>query len=170
VINSDFIARNSSYIENLMRHRFIFDISQQMLLRSKEPAVVTVLSAEVDNAGVDLVLSFRQVTRQIQMKTLAKRTTSNPYAVAESLSDLPGGCVVWMCYDPKNFTPTVYHFMGGKGNERMNDLRTFPEASKSKRTGKVPRLGYRSIRLRDATYRGLSLQHLVNLLFALPSP
>jgi hypothetical protein len=170
MIDSDFIFKHSSYIENLMRHRFIFDVSQHMLLRDKEPAVLTVLSAEVDNAGVDLVLSFRQVTRQIQMKTLSKRTTSNPYSVAESLSSLPGGCVVWMCYDPKDFSPTVYHFMGGRGNARMKELRTFPEASKNRKAGKVPRQGYRSIRISDATHHALLLPELVSLLFALPSP
>src|SRR5208283_6067006 len=54
MISSDFLAKNSTYIENLMRHRFVYDVSRLLLLRM-EPELVTVLRSEVDDAGVDLV-------------------------------------------------------------------------------------------------------------------
>ena len=121
MISPEFLAENSSYIENLMRHRFVYDVSRLLLLR-QEPELVTVLTAEVDDAGVDLVLSFRDITRQIQMKTLAKQTAGNPYAIAESLSSIVGGCVVWMCYDRETLVPTMYHLMAGRGNGLIRNL------------------------------------------------
>ena len=164
MISSDFLAENSTYIENLMRHRFIYDVSRLLLLR-QEPELVTVLRSEVDDAGVDLVMTLRTVTRQIQMKTLAKATTNNPYSVAESLSGIVGGCVVWICYDRGNLKPTHYHLMGGRGNARMRDLTLFPQATKRKSGVKVPRDGYRSIRIRDAEFSKLTLEQLVSTLF-----
>lgn len=164
MISSDFVAENSAYIENLMRHRFIYDVSRLLLLR-QEPALVTVLRAEVDDAGVDLIMTFRDITRQIQMKTLSRATTPNPYAVAESLRDLPGGCVLWICYKRESLTPIGYHLMGARGNGQMQDLRQFPLATKRKRGEKVPRAGYRNIKIRDANFRSLNLSQLVSVLF-----
>ncbi len=149
MISSDFVAENSAYIENLMRHCFIYDVSRLLLLK-QEPELVTVLRSEVDDAGVDLVMTFHTVTRQIQMKTLSKATTPNPYSVAESLSGIVGGCVVWTCYDRETLKPTHYHMMGGRGNAPMRDLMQFPQAFKKKNGVKVPRDGYRSIRIGDA--------------------
>jgi hypothetical protein len=127
--------------------------------------MVTVLRSEVDDAGVDLVMTLGSVTRQIQMKTLAKATTNNPYSVAESLGGLIGGCVVWICYDRESFEPTRYHLMGGRGNTPMRDLAVFPVAKKKKNGKKVAREGYRSIRIRDAEFRNLGLDDLVTVMF-----
>lgn len=166
MISSEFLAENSTYIENLMRHYFIYDVSRLLLLQN-EPELVTVLRSEVDDAGIDLVMTFRTVTRQIQMKTLSKATTPNPYSVAESLSGIVGGCVVWTCYDRGTLKPTHYHLMGGRGNAPMRDLMQFPQAEKKKNGVKVPREGYRTIRIRDAEFQNQSLEQLVGILFEL---
>ena len=164
MVTSNFLAENSTYIENLMRRRFIYDVSRLLLLRT-ESELVTVLRAEVDDAGVDLVMTFRKVTRQIQMKTLAKAKTGNSYAVAESLGGMAGGCVVWMCYDRETLEPTGYHFMGGRGNAPLQDLREFPQATKKKNGIKVPREGYRAIAIRNASFKNVSLRQLLSILF-----
>ena len=162
--SSDFIAHHSTYIEDFMRHSFIYDVSRLLLLR-EEPELVTVLRAEVDDAGVDLVMTFRKTTRQIQMKTLARDTTNNPYSVAESLSGILGGCVVWTSYARETLKPTHYHLMGGRGNAPMRDLSQFPQATKKKNGVKVPRAGYRSIKIKDAEFQNQSLEQLVSILF-----
>lgn len=167
MITSGFLAENSSYIENLMRHHFIYDISRLLLLRQK-PELVSVLRSEVDNAGIDLVMTFRTVTRQIQMKTLASPTTDNPYAIAESLSGIVGGCVIWICYERDSFKPTHYHLMGGRGNAPLRDLTQFPQATKRKSGVKVPREGYRKVRIKDAEFKNQSLDQLVSILFDQP--
>ena len=150
-----------------MRHRFIFDVSRLLLLR-QVPELVTVLRAEVDDAGIDLVLSYRRITRHIQMKTLAKETTGNPYAIAESLSSIGGGCVVWMCYDRNTLEPSMFHFLGATGNALMRDLGQFPQATRNKKGVKIPRPGYRNVKIKDADHRRLSLERLVGILFDIP--
>ena len=166
MISPDFLAKNSTYIENVMRHQFICDVSRFLLLL-QEPELVTVLRSEVDNSGVDLVMTLRTVTRQIQMKTLAKAKKNNLYSVAESLSGIPGGCVVWICYDRESLKPTQYHLMGGRGNEKMKDLTLFPQAMKKKKVGTVPRVGYRDIAINDAEFQCLTLEQLVAILFGI---
>ena len=155
-------------MENLVRHRFIYDVSRQLLLR-KEPELVTVLKAEVDDAGIDLVMTFRTINRQIQMKALNRKMKGNPYAVAEALGGMQGACVIWACYDPKTLNPTVYHMMGGRGNAPMQDLCQFPQATRKKNGKKVPREGYRFVKIKDADFRNLTLDHLVNILFDISS-
>ncbi len=90
-------------------------------------------------------------------------------AIAESLSSVVGGCVVWMCYDRATLKPTVFHMMGARGNGLMRDLRQFPQATKNKKTGKVPRPGYRNVKIVDADIRRLSLDQLVGILFDFPN-
>ncbi len=147
-----------------MRHRFIYDVSRLLLLRP-EPEQVTVLRSEVDDSGIDLVMTLGTVTRQIQMKTLSKATTPNPYSIAESLSGIIGGCVIWICYDRATLKPTHYHLMGGRGNAPMRDLTLFPGATKRKSGRKVPRAGYRNIRIKDADFRKVDLPALASILF-----
>ena len=166
MIDPNFLAHNSTYIENLMRHCFIYDVSRLLLLKEK-PEIMTVLRSEVDDAGVDLVMTLRKVTRQIQMKTLSKATTPNPYCVAESLSGIVGGCVVWMCYERETLMPIHYHLMGGRGNSPMRDLLQFPQAEKKKNNVKFPREGYRTVRIKDAEFQNLRLEKLTEVLFDL---
>ena len=149
-----------------MRHRFVFDVSRFFLLLPV-PETITVLEAEVDNAGVDLVLVRKNVARHIQMKTLSKNSTGNPYAVAEALDQIDGGCVIWMCYDRKSLKPTAYHFMGNRGPARMESLKAFDKCYKKKGGVRVERKGYRTVKIRDAKYQKLALNQLVSILFDL---
>ena len=166
MLAAPFLAQNSSYMENLMRHRFVYDVTRYMLQRNP-PGLVTVLTSEVDNAGVDIVMSYEKITRQIQLKTLAKNMTGNSYAISEALSGLVGGCVVWICYDRFNLEPTCYHLMGGRGDARMRDLLAFPRGTRLKRGVKVDRRGYRNVRIRDAEFKKLRLCELISVLFDL---
>ncbi len=165
MITPEFLAEHSTYIENVMRHRLVYDISSWLLLQRPEPETVSVLRSEVDDAGIDIVLTYRKITRQLQLKTLAKSTTANSYAIAESLGGISGGGVVWLCYDRLNLNPTRYHFFGSRGNEPLRDLSGFPEATRKKNGKKIPRPGYRWIKIAHAEHRNIDLGTLVQILF-----
>jgi hypothetical protein len=160
-IPPEFLYEKSRYIENLMRHRFVYEVSRLLLLR-EEPEMVRVSTAEVDDAGIDLVMTCRHVTRHIQLKTLANKKTSNHYAIAESLGGMPGGCIVWICYDRETFRPLHYHLMGGRGNNNMRSLSHQPKAKK--RSG-GDREGYRKVKIKDAESQKITLGRLVEILF-----
>lgn len=154
-------------MENVLRHRFLFDVSRCLLLRTP-PLQVSISRSEVDDSGVDLVLTVGHVTRHIQMKASANKNVSNPYAVKESLGALPGGCVLWMCYERENLENVVYHLMGGCGNELMPPLSDFEQTMKKKKNGtKSARIGYRAVRMKHANHRNLQLDALVLTLFDL---
>ena len=160
----DIIYRNSTYIENVVRHRFVADVASELWRREPgEP--LHILQAEVDIAGIDVVLTYKKIFRHIQLKALSKSYTKNPYAVHDSLGGLPGACVIWICYDSGSLQPSTYHMMGRRGNSKMQSLRRFPIA-KSPKT-KKERLGFRAVKIDDAKFRCLSLGNLVELLFDL---
>ena len=165
MISPTFISDNSTYFENLMRHRFTYDVSRLLLLRDP-PLMMNVSRAEIDDAGVDIVMTVGRVTRQIQMKALAKEKTSNPYAIAESLLKMPQGCVIWICYDRESLEPSRFHlFDAGLKGLDAKALASIPQATKKKNGVKIPRKGYRHIRIKDAQHQALSLERIVAVLF-----
>lgn len=162
--STDFLAENSTYIENLFRHAFLFDVCQHLLLQDP-PVKVTILNAEVDDSGIDIVMIVGEVTRQIQMKTLNKRDAPNPYNIAESVFNIAGGCVVWLCYDHLSMRPTCYHFLGRAQNQSLGNADRFPVGSRKMGGIRKEKTGYRAVKTKDANHRDLSLGQLVDLLF-----
>lgn len=55
MLTPQFISGNSSFFENLLEHRFLFEIGRELVLRP-DPLVVNILKSEVDAFGFDLVL------------------------------------------------------------------------------------------------------------------
>src|SRR5882762_9780560 len=154
--DKEFLSEHSTYIENVMRHCFLYEVTRH-LLSLPIPQKVTILDSEVDSDGVDVILVWKQISRHIQMKTLSRITTSNPYPIAESLSGLPGACILWMCYDRDTMRPTCYHLMGGRGNAPLRDLSAFRIYTKKTKV----RQGRRAVRVRDAEHKGLTLRQLI---------
>jgi hypothetical protein len=168
---ADFLAHHSIYVENVMRHCFLYEVTRVLVTR-EEPLMVTILNAEVDNEGVDIVLTLGSITRHIQMKTMAKkdkgRTVARTgYNIAEVLGTLPGGCVLWLVYDRETMRPECYHLMGGKGNETMDSLSKAPVGRKRRKGVRVERAGYRQVKMSDAEHKGLTVDRLVDVLFNL---
>lgn len=170
--DKDYLAAHSIYIENVMRHCFLFEVTRVLLTRN-EPQKVAILNAEVDDAGIDIVLALGSVTRHIQLKSLAKKldgriTTVTGYNVAESISSIPGGCVLWLVYDRATMQPLCYHLMGGRGNEMMKPLADAKIATRRKKGIKVERSNYRRVYIRHAEHRNLNIEELIDILFDLP--
>jgi hypothetical protein len=165
-IDSNFLAHHSLYIENVLRHAFLFELSRELLLRD-EPKMVTVLNAEVDDAGVDVVLNVGSVTRYVQMKTLNKRDAPNPYNISENVFKISGGCVLWLCYDMNSLTLNRSHLLGGRGNSLVDVPNPFPVGKKRKGSEIVDRKGYVLVKSSHANHRDLSLAKLSDLLFDL---
>lgn len=162
--DTDFLAANSIYIENLFRHAFLFDLSQHLLLQNP-PRKLTILNSEVDDSGVDLVLTLGSVTRQIQMKTLNKPSAPNPYNIADSVFLIPGGCVVWLIYDHLKMQPMRYHFFGKPGNGVIGNPEVFPIGYKRRKGIKMEREGYRLVKTSHATHKDLLIGDLCAILF-----
>lgn len=147
----DFIAQNSRFFENLLEHRFLFDLRRHLVLRP-EPLLLNVLKSEVDAFGFDLVLSVSERTYHVQMKTRSGAPPSNSYDLAESLWRLPNACAIWMLYDSTTIEPTTYYLLGNP----WPPLEDFVASDRS---------GFRKVKMQRANHPRLSLQQLANVMF-----
>lgn len=163
-LDSQWLAGNSLYVESVLKHAFLYDLARVLLLE-ETPRKVTVLNAEVDDAGVDMVLTCGSITRHVQMKTLNKKRAPNPYAISASLFQLPGGCVIWTCYDPKTMLPSFYHVLCGQGNGNIPGADRFPPASRKRNGERVDRDGYLAVKTSDANHHCLTIEELAITLF-----
>lgn len=118
---SAFLASHSIYVENVMRHCFLYEVMRVLLTRS-EALMVTILNSEVDDAGVDIVLTLSSITRHIQMKTINKRHAPNSYNIEDALLELPGGCVMWMTCDLETMSPAVYDLLGANVKGHITEV------------------------------------------------
>ena len=90
---------NSHYIHSILRERIVEHVFVGDALRRLWQLGVTdveVLRAEFDAGGYDLVMSFRNIVRHIQLKT----GTAASVKVSLKLLEKPSGCVIWLILDP----------------------------------------------------------------------
>lgn len=147
----NFIYQNSRFFENLLEHRFLFDLRRHLVLDST-PRLVNVLKSEVDAYGFDLVLSVADRSLHIQMKTRSGSPPPNAYELSEALWALPNACAIWMLYDPSKLEPTSYYLLGFP----MPPMEGF---------GHAKRAGFRKVKMQQANHPHLSLEKLAFLLF-----
>jgi hypothetical protein len=150
--NPEFIALNSRFFENLLEHRFAFDLARQLVL-SEKPRLLNIMRSEVDAFGVDLVLSVAGTSRHVQMKTRSGSPPANAYAISEAIWSIANGCVVWMRYDPTSLEPTSYNLFGlplpPMGDYKLAD-----------------RSGFRMVKMQQANHRNLSIANLAKVMFS----
>ncbi len=147
----NFIYQNSRFFENLLEHRFLFDLRRQLVLDST-PRLVNVLKSEVDAYGFDLVLSLADRSLHVQMKTRSGSPPPNAYELSEALWALPNACAIWMLYDPSKLEPTSYYLLGLP----MPPMGGFRQSE---------RVGFRKVKMQQANHPRLSLESLSALLF-----
>ena len=149
-VTPDFIAQNSTFLENVLEHRFIFDVSKDLLYKQK--LIVNIMRSEVDAFGFDFVLSAGGRTVYIQMKTRSNIPPSNGYAIADALWTLDNAYVVWMLYNSEDLGIISYYCLDCS----KSSPNTFPD---SKRKGR------RNVKMQKSTYRDLNLEELLGILF-----
>lgn len=155
MITPEYVFSNSSFLENLFEHRFIFDLQRDLVLRDR-PLLLNVLKSEVDVFGFDLVLIADDVTYHVQMKTMSGKTQK--YDIQESLWKVPNSCVIWVEYDRFTLEPI----------NKYSLLRLHPfcatDFKEATRKGQLRR-GYRQVNVNKAHERGIELSALSKVLF-----
>jgi hypothetical protein len=111
MVAPELIYRNSHFFENLLEHRFLYDLCRTLVLRT--PAeLANIMRSEVDAFGFDLVVAVGQRTVHIQMKTRSGSPEPTPYKISEALWRLPNAVAIWMLYDPSTLEPISYYVLG----------------------------------------------------------
>jgi hypothetical protein len=157
-------SEHSHYFESYFTHVLLKDLMQALLL-SDEPRRMTVLHAEVDSEGYDLVLACGPTLRYVQFKARGGSITAFKYSIKASMTQLPGACVLWLLYDPGSLERTCYYLLAGEPGEILGDLLPTSVAHRNKGGQKVDRSGYVNAQMRDANHVRLSPSALAEALF-----
>lgn len=161
------LSEHSLYFESYFTHTLLQHLMLELLM-AEHPRKMTILKAEVDSEGYDLVLACGQSVRYVQLKTLGRSISPVNYSVKASLAELPGGCVLWLCFDQDTLKVTHFHLLAALPNQPMGAMLPSDQAQKLKKGKKVQRPGYVYVKTRDANHRYLSASQLALALFGSP--
>lgn len=81
--------------EIILEHRFIADLLAYLWNRNIFD--VEVLRSEFDAGGYDLIVSFKDITRHVQLKSTRMAGRSAHVSVGTKLAERPSGCVI--CFE-----------------------------------------------------------------------
>ena len=112
------LSNHSTTRESILEHRFLADVAAQ--LWSEGEFGLSISHSEVDNAGYDVIVEARGVTRHIQLKTLHQRGKARYFSIQHRLQDKPSGCIVLIRHDAKSLAVTHYEFVGGLPGEKLS--------------------------------------------------
>jgi hypothetical protein len=117
-------STRSGIREKLLEHLFLAELLQEAWVQGYE---VSVMRAEVDAWGYDLVLKAHDVVRLVQLKSGAK---GRSVTVHSALGSACGACIIKMEPHPDRRGHRVrlsYRFLGGRPSEQL-DLGDAPPA------------------------------------------
>jgi hypothetical protein len=106
---------HSSAREKVLEHLFVGELLRCLWRRGIRN--MEVLRAEVDMGGYDLVLEANKVLRYVQLKSSHRTSATANVPVNINLEGKPGGCVVWMKFDPETVELGPYLWFGAKPGE-----------------------------------------------------
>jgi len=131
---------NSRFIENMIEHAFISEIVQEAWINNK--GKLEILRAEVDDAGYDIVLSWKNKNRYIQLKTSEKDGTTAKQKLNIALAHKENGCIVWIIRETNDKTKRFkfkYLFFGSEFGQPFPDVEKYKTAKHPRRNAKGER-------------------------------
>ena len=111
---------HSSVLEKLLEHLFVGDLLRCLWRRGIRD--MEVLRAEVDRGGYDLVLEANGFVRYVQLKASHSGGKAREVKINLNLARKPGGCVIWMRFDPKTLALGPFSWFGGQPGEGLPSL------------------------------------------------
>jgi hypothetical protein len=136
------LAERSSYVENVLRHSLVAEISS--VIWQRDPfSGLHVFNSEVDDSGFDLVLTLGPQVRYVQLKQAHEEKVPTHCSVRLSFAVNPGSCVVLMSHSIATLRLTAFRFFGGVPSAPMSSIE---EMRHSKAPGRRNAAGERKIR------------------------
>jgi hypothetical protein len=111
---------DSSLREQAVGHLFLGQLLAHMWCTDARD--IEVLKAEVDRSGYDVVLESRGIIRHVQLKSRFRGSTVSEIDVSTKLLGKPGGCVIWIEFDPGSFELQKFYWFGGPAGAALPDL------------------------------------------------
>ncbi|MBN4046535.1 hypothetical protein JYU02_00895 [bacterium AH-315-P15] len=113
-------STDSSLREQVIEHLFVGELLRCLWCRGRRD--IEVLRSEVDRAGYDVVVEAGGIMRHIQLKSSFKGAKTARVSINISLADKPGGCVVWVYFDPSSMELGPFLWFGGEPGARLPPL------------------------------------------------
>ena len=135
----------STFFSKLIEHRFIADI--MMIAWYKHQATVEILRSEIDVSGYDIIMSYKNIKRHIQLKSSIAGGRTVQQRINISLLEKENPCIVWLVreYDEekKDFN-FKYLFWGARtGGRNTADIKNCKKPRDAK--GKKEKLNHRNV-------------------------
>lgn len=111
---------DSSLREQAIGHLFLGQLLAHMWRTDARD--IEVLKGEVDRGGYDVVLESRGIIRHVQLKSRFQGSKVNEIDVSTKLLRKPGGCVIWIEFDPATFELQRFYWFGGAAGMALPDL------------------------------------------------
>jgi hypothetical protein len=144
----EYKSMNSLYFEKMVEHKFISDIMTYCWYKNK--TTLEILHSEIDSNGYDLLISYKDINRYIQLKT----SEENGKTVNQKLNSLivnkQNPCIIWIIrnYDIKrkifNFN---YLFWGSNIDSPLPDIGRYKIAKHTKANAQGIKKQRQNIRL-----------------------
>ena len=139
-------AENSVLRETIVEHIF----AGELLRRLWQFGILDteILKSEFDNAGYDLVLTCRQITRHIQLKVTRVGGARSEVNVNLRLAEKPSGCVIWISVDD-DLNLKSYRWFGGTPGQPLLQIANMGAVKHTKGNAqgtKAVRPGHRSVK------------------------
>lgn len=129
---------NSSFVENMVEHVFISEMLQEVWI-NRNNGKVEILRAEVDDSGYDIILSWGNTNRYIQLKTseIGGKTIKQKFNIA--LAAKENACVIWIIREIDNQSKRFkfkYLFFGSPIGQPFPDIEKYKTARHTKGNAK----------------------------------
>jgi hypothetical protein len=113
-------SSDSSLREQALGHVFLGQLLTFMWRNGTRD--IEVLKSEVDRGGYDVVLESNGVIRHVQLKSSFRGSNVREVDVSTKLLRKPGGCILWLEFDPESLAIGRYYWFGGKAGTALPDL------------------------------------------------
>jgi hypothetical protein len=113
-------SSDSSLREQALGHLFLGQLLAFMWRSDRRD--IEVLKSEVDRGGYDIVLEASGVLRHVQLKSSFRGSKVREVDVSTKLLNKPGGCILWLEFDPESLAIEQYYWFGGKPGSGLPDL------------------------------------------------
>lgn len=111
---------HSSARENVLEHLFIGELLRTLWCEGVHD--VEVLRSEVDDRGYDLVIECNGTLRHVQLKSTHRQGKASRQNINSKITNKPGGCIVWMLFDPISLALGPFRLLGGQPGQPISSL------------------------------------------------
>jgi hypothetical protein len=119
-VQTAYHSEDSSLREQALGHIFLGQLLAAMWRSGRRD--IEVLKSEVDRGGYDLVLEANGIVRHVQLKSSFVGSKVRDVSVSTKLLAKPGGCVIWIEFDPVTLSIQSYLWFGGQPGSALPEL------------------------------------------------